>query len=547
MEAHRTVPVTAPRPVGREGTISADGAGFYTRKATGLVREISPAGAFWMNMAFVSVPLSVLPFTLAPSAFPGVSLFWAAALTAVLALVPVLVYGVLAATMPRSGGDYVWLSRIIHPAVGFASNFNLTISMVFFNAVLATWISGFAGSSALLTVGTVLHSSWLVHLSVHASQRGWELAVAILFIGLFGFASARGAKLTIKLMTWLYAICIAGQLVVVGVLLSTDHAAFVHSFNAYASYRHVLALGHGVGKFTPHPTSLGSTFAAMPLIYSGIGFGMVSTFCSGEIKSVKRTSLYATCGAVLLTGVLLMVLAGLAVHVFSTDFLGSINSIAATKSYPLSAQPFFYLFAAMATSSSPLVVIIAITFEAGVIAILPALFMIATRAMFAWSFDRVMPTKLAEVSPTTGAPVNASIVVALLMSGFAAAFLYVPLKWTAFIAGLEVMGLFSFAMVGIGAILLPLRRPDIWNLSPYRWMIGRVPAIAVLGLATVAIEVWLGYYLVTNDALGADTPATLRLLPALLVVGLLWFAGAQALAKRRGMSLIGAQQELPPE
>jgi hypothetical protein len=71
--------------------------------------------------------------------------------------------------------------------------------------------------------------------------------------------------------------------------------------------------------------------------------------------------------------------------------------------------------------------------------------------------------------------------------------------------------------------------------------------IALLGLATVGIEAWLIYYLVTNDALGADTPATLRLLPSLLVIGLLWFGGAQLLAKRRGMSLIAGQQELPPE
>jgi hypothetical protein len=143
--------------------------------------------------------------------------------------------------------------------------------------------------------------------------------------------------------------------------------------------------------------------------------------------------------------------------------------------------------------------------------------------------------------------VVASVVVAILMSGFAAAFLYVPLKWTAFIAGLEAMGLFSFGMVGLGALLLPFRRPDIWQLSPYRWMIGKVPVIALLGLATIGIEAWMIYYLVTNAALGANTPATLRLLPSLLIIGLVWFAVAQLLAKRRGMSLIAGQRELPPE
>lgn len=545
MEAQQ---VATPAPAGQAGaTIAAESAGFYTRKATGLVREISPSAAFWMNMAYCSIPLSVLAFTVAPSAFPGVSLFWSVVIISLLALIPTLVYGVLAATMPRSGGDYIWQSRILHPSIGFASNFNFTIATIFFTGLLSTWIAGFAGSSALLTLGTVLHSHTLVTLSVHASQKGWQLAFALFFILLFGVASGFGARITMKSMVWLYVTCMAGQLLVVAVLLLTDHAAFVHSFNHYASYAKVIALGHSVGGFSIHRTALAPTLATMPLIYSGIGFAMVSTYCSGEIKSVKKTSLYSTCGAVVGTGVVLAVLALLATHVFSINFLGSINAIAASKQYPLSSQPFFYLFASMATSSSVVIVLIAIAFEAGVIAVIPALYMIATRNIFAWSFDRVMPSKLADVNSRTGAPVNATILTALIMGGFAAAYLFVPLKWTAFIAGLEVMGLFTFGLVGVCAIILPWRRPDIWNLSPYKWMMGKVPVITVLGIATVAIEIWLIYYLVTNKALGANSPSTLRLEPSLLIIGFVWFAVAAWFARRRGMSLIAGQQELPPE
>ncbi|HWF71945.1 MAG TPA: APC family permease [Solirubrobacteraceae bacterium] len=527
---------------------TAVASGFYTRKASGLVREISPNSAFWMNMTYASIPLSVLAFTLAPSAFPGVNLFWSVIIISLLSLIPVIVYGVLAATMPRSGGDYVWQSRILHPAIGFASNFNFTIQALFVGGgIVSTWIAGFAGSSALLTLGTVLHSNTLVRLSVHASQRGWELAVALLFICLFGIASALGTKITMRLMIWLYAVCMLGQLLLIAILALTDHGSFVHSFNQYASYSKVIALGHSAGGFTAHPASTAPTLAAMPLIYSGIGFAMVSTYCSGEIKSVKKSSLYSTCGAVLATGVVLALLALLAQNVFTLNFLGSITALSSTKAYPLSSQPFFYLFASMTTSSSVLIVLISVAFEAGVIAGLPALFMIATRNIFAWSFDRVMPSILADVSPRTGAPVNASILTAAVMGVSATCYLFVPIKWTAFIAGAETMGLITFAIVGLCALILPWRRPDIWNLSPYRWMIGRIPVISVLGLATFAIEAWLIYYLLTNKALGANSAATLRLLPSLLVIGLLWFGGAALFARRGGMSLVSGQKELPPE
>jgi basic amino acid/polyamine antiporter, APA family len=526
---------------------SAPNDDFYTRKATGLVRQISPSAAFWMNMTYTSIPLSVLAFTVAPSAFPGVSLFWSVVFISVLALIPTVVYGVLAATMPRSGGDYVWQSRILHPLVGFASNFNFTLATVFFTGLLATWIAGFAGSSALLTLGTVLHSSTLVTMSAHASQKGWELAVALVFIVGFGAATAMGTKMTVRLMVWLYIASTVGQFLVIGVLALTDHTAFVGAFNHYASYSKVIAQAHTAGFTAPHGIALGATFAAMPLIYSGIGFGMVSTYVSGEVKSARKSSLYSTTGAVVLTGVILAILAAESQHVFTSGFLGSINSLAGTPGYPLKSQPFFYLFASMATSHSILIVLIAIAFEAGIIAVLPALYLIATRNIFAWSFDRVMPAQLSEVSPRTGAPVRAAIVTTVFMGLFAWAYLYLPLKWTAFIAGLEVMGLFTFFLVGISGAILPWRRPDIWALSPYRWMIGPVPVITMLGLATAAIEVWLGYYLVTNAALGANSPSTLRLIPSLFLIGLIWFGVASLIARRRGMSLVGGQQELPPE
>jgi basic amino acid/polyamine antiporter, APA family len=522
--------------------------GYYTRKATGLVREISVWDSFWMNMTYCSVPLSVLTFTVAPFAFPGVNLFWCAIAATVFAFFPVLVYGMLAATMPRSGGDYVWQSRILHPLIGFASNFNLILSMVFFTGVMATWISGFAGSSALLTVGTVTGNETLVRWSATANEKGWQVGVAIVFILIFGALAATGTKITFRAIAYLYVFCLVGQFVTIGVLLVTDNGGFQTAFNHYAPYSKVLhdATTQG-GYVAPHGFSVNDTLAAVALIYSGLGFGYVSTTCSGEVKSASKNSLYSTLGSVIATGLLIAVLAALSMHVFSTQFLGSITALSYTTHYPLAASPFFYLFAAMATSHSIWVVFIGLAFEAGVLAVFPALFMIATRSIFAWSFDRVMPGKLAEVNPRTHTPVNAVILVTVVMVAFCIAFLYIPIRWTAFIAGLETMALITFFLVGISAAILPWRRPDIWATAPYRWMIGPLPVITLAGIFTACVELFLGYYLVTNPGLGANGTKTLILIPMPFLIGCVWFLVAAALNNRQGVSLVAGQTELPPE
>ena len=112
------------------GTVTAAapaaGSAFYTRQATGLVREISFGSNIALNVSFISLPLAVLLATQAPFAFPGASPFWVTVICALLCVFPVLMYGLFMAVMPRSGGDYVFVSRTLHPWVGFAANFNIT-------------------------------------------------------------------------------------------------------------------------------------------------------------------------------------------------------------------------------------------------------------------------------------------------------------------------------------------------------------------------------------------------------------------------------------
>jgi len=112
--------------------------GVYTRKATGLVREVSPFSTFVFNMA--GQPTSVLLATsvfFALALFPGGSIWLGLAMALGVALLISLCYGLFTSAIPRSGGDYVLVGRVTHPVIGLVSSFFWTSGVILSIAFLA--------------------------------------------------------------------------------------------------------------------------------------------------------------------------------------------------------------------------------------------------------------------------------------------------------------------------------------------------------------------------------------------------------------------------
>src|SRR5215210_3089363 len=91
----------------------------FARKATGLVKGWSVRDAF--IYAFFSINLITLGlFIFSYAVFiPNGSLLWAVVLSGAYLLFQVVVYASLIAAMPRAGGDYIWISRVLGGGVGF--------------------------------------------------------------------------------------------------------------------------------------------------------------------------------------------------------------------------------------------------------------------------------------------------------------------------------------------------------------------------------------------------------------------------------------------
>ena len=109
--------------------------------------------------------------------------------------------------------------------------------------------------------------------------------------------------------------------------------------------------------------------------------------------------------------------------------------------------------------------------------------------MFAWSFDRLMPEKLADVNARTHSPVRAIILVNVIIAGLTIWSVYSNVFQL--VLGLIVLaGCLAVVIVGVAAIALPFRRPDLYRSSP-----ANVKFLGIPVLFIVARLAHMGFYL----------------------------------------------------
>src|SRR5207302_5340209 len=106
-------------------TVAPGGAPFeeravFVRKATGLVRGWAVRDAFiYAAFAINLVTLGWYIFAFAPATVANGGLLWAVIVGGAYLIFQAITYAALIAVMPRAGGDYVWVSRVLGGGLGF--------------------------------------------------------------------------------------------------------------------------------------------------------------------------------------------------------------------------------------------------------------------------------------------------------------------------------------------------------------------------------------------------------------------------------------------
>ena len=122
----------------------------FARKASGLVRGLSFWDVFGMGLAFITPIYSIwYIIEVGLKLYPGANLL----ITIVISIFTIgwaspLVWGILGGTMPRSGGEYIYNSRIINPAIAMGASFTQLCAVFYWNLFNASMFA--APSLAIL-------------------------------------------------------------------------------------------------------------------------------------------------------------------------------------------------------------------------------------------------------------------------------------------------------------------------------------------------------------------------------------------------------------
>jgi amino acid transporter len=527
----------------------------FARKSSGLVRAASTTDASLVNVYVATFPIMVsfllsivLPF------YGGANLYLTLLIGAVVALPILITYAVASSIMRRSGGDYVFISRLLHPAVGFAANFVLVAFQVVFLtssgyyfclwclAPLSRLIGVYAGSPGLINFANTL----LQPLSIFIVSEVFVLGFGALFV-------VRSTRSILKIFRYTLPLSLIGLLAfAVGLLMHSTaalHANFDHYIQGASGVKHATAVAAASAKangFSIVPFSLAATVLAITWPSFSLPYYLGSAYFAGEVRSGRRVQLLAGPVTALIGVAGSLILLALSLGQLGSGFLGSIAAADPAR-LGLGGAPTYMEVAAGSSGNIVLGVLILIGFGSWLIPTVPMSLLIMTRCILGWSMDRVVPDALSKVSGRTNSPYVAVIVVTAVSA-------VISWFWAYTSVFTVVVGAFGQVItLGIGCLaasLIPWKQRDLYATSPIAGYLGRLPKLTIIALLGA-----LGALLITiNFARDPSSGVNVQASPVMFWVSIGMFPAGVALyylsgaiRRHQGIDLSLAFREIPPE
>lgn len=538
-------------------TTSAPGGAPFVRKASGLVRDFSVVDQFIYNV-FAVAPIVVgtsVSFFVLTVTYPRASLWLALLIAGAFCIFEAIAYSFLVVIMPRSGGDYVFQSRVFGGGFGTICAFtNSTLAQVFYMGIAGWILAQQILSPFFLLLAATYDTQWMKSVGTWmGTDWGW-FVMGLAATAFSMWINAAGLRLYSLIQRYVFWIAIACTAIAAVLFLFTTHADFVGNFNHFMSsnyqvsdaYQKVTAsVASQDFSFSLGDTIKASVIAAFSLIYPVWGVQQ-----SGEVRKADslRANIRAMAGAEVFCLVILLILAFLMTSRVGIHFLYGAQSNFGTESNILPVPPFFGFLVAMLGTSAIFVWLAFVMFFFSFLMNWPNACLGSSRTMMAMSLDRVLPEWAGRVSRKTHTPLPAIAFYGAL--GLVACLFYSFKNndATALYTGFFLINVVALAGSVLAAAVLPYRRPQLFKQSSAsRYMAGKVPMMSIAAGIWLVFAAFIIFQALTATELGVNKTKGLVFLAVMYGSSLVIYLLARYYRRKDNVDLKLAYQELPVE
>jgi APA family basic amino acid/polyamine antiporter len=542
--------------VPHSGSPAASKSGLFTRQASGLVRELGVPAAVGISLASVAVVNTFINFNAGLTDFSKAEMYLPLLAGAFIWLVAMFAYRHLLEAIPRAGGEYVYLSRIVSPVAGSMAGIGIAVVFTYVLAANAHFAATFT-PFMLTALGSAFSSSGIANA---ANDVGTNLAVVLISCGVMlvvALASLFSLKRLAQIILALIMVQLLAFAALALLLADHSHSDFVAAFARFAhhpgAYQALISLGKSNG------IVYGTAFAAMigiipfmVLNYNGV---LYSYYVGGELRRPGRTYLTASAISIGLLVVVWLGVWALLRHTAGLHFmqaqanLGAADPAGYAKITSLSSQAGGLGYGLVLSGDPVTKILFGVAVPVAEIAVNLAFVAVTTRVLFALAFDRLLPVRVAKISERNHAPVVAIGIVIVVGIAFCILTTYANLSN---IVALESL---FFALIllagGVAATFLAHRRPDLvmrpGETDVARWL--GVPRVTWAGGLTTALALFTIIEVIAHsNVYGKFSAESVTTLVVVLAAGPVLYLIASSIRRRRSqIDLSMSMRELPPE
>ncbi len=532
----------------------------FVRDATGLVKSFTSIDMFYFNFAWAG-GLWTIVYTLSYSPLYGgepISSFFVMGLGV---LCIVYVYYAYTSALPRSGGDYVWMSRAFPPSIGLALNFaGIFWTMVFFIGVAAATYTTAGLAPAFSAYAALSGQTWAAGVASEMVDPFYVILLGVVAILFFAIVILYSTPLYMKIQNVLMTLAVIGTFIVIVALALTSTTAFASEFDQFAAnagatnlYEQWSSLG---ATSAPPIYDFGATLSLVPLWMFIPIWSQGSNYLAGELKNTRRNAGISMLGSFAFTFIVALVTIVLAYSRLGYNFLyGADSAYFGSIKNPLSVAPNLTLYVSILTGNPLIALFLGVAISAGFLLVAPACMLMVSRLLFAYSFDRLLPSSMASIN-SRGSPTRA--IVAATIGGLvflgiftAPQFASIAIAFTSY-GNIPILGLTNLGMC-IAAIVIPYKKKELYKTAFAERKIAGVPLTVLAGIigAIYLVGFWIAYLYYGSLYLGGlyagliygEIPGVI----VLFFVCIAWYKMANRYHKARDIEISKAYAEIPPE